>query len=74
MLKEHNLAFLALHATTAISRASFNMDRFALVVDDRIAINIDIQARPGANQPIMRNNACAVSCSCDAGLRPIRTN
>ncbi|BBS38398.1 hypothetical protein WP5S18E01_32450 [Enterobacter cloacae] len=47
MLKEHNLAFLALHATTAISRASFNMDRFALVVDDRIAINIDIQARPG---------------------------
>ncbi|MFH7929784.1 YceI family protein [Enterobacter roggenkampii] len=32
-----------LDATTAISRASYGMDKFALVVDDRIAIAIAIQ-------------------------------
>ncbi len=37
---------IALHATTAISRSAYKMDRFALVVDDRIAIAIDIQAKP----------------------------
>jgi len=37
---------IALHATTAISRSVYKMDRFALVVDDRIAIAIDIQAKP----------------------------
>jgi len=35
---------IALHATTAISRSVYKMDRFALVVDDRIAIAIEIQA------------------------------
>lgn len=35
---------IALHATTAISRSAYKMDRFALVVDDRIAIAIEIQA------------------------------
>ena len=35
---------LALHATTAISRSAYNMDRFSGVVDDRIAIAIDIMA------------------------------
>ncbi|MBM3073317.1 YceI family protein [Lelliottia sp. RWM.1] len=35
---------LILHATTSISRSAFNMTRFAVVVDDRITINIDIQA------------------------------
>ena len=34
---------LTLDATTAISRASYGMDKFALVVDDRIAIAIAIQ-------------------------------
>lgn len=34
---------LTLNATTAISRASYGMDKFALVVDDRIAIAIAIQ-------------------------------
>jgi len=37
---------IALHATTAISRSAYKMDRFALVVDDRITIAIDIQAKP----------------------------
>jgi hypothetical protein len=32
-----------LDATTAISRASYGMDKFALVVDDRIAIAIAIK-------------------------------
>ncbi|MFJ5329873.1 YceI family protein [Pectobacterium versatile] len=36
---------LSLHATTAISRSAFNMDRFTGVVDDRVAINIEIQAK-----------------------------
>ncbi|GKW28858.1 YceI family protein [Pectobacterium brasiliense] len=36
---------LFLHATTAISRSAFNMDRFTGVVDDRVAISIDIQAK-----------------------------
>ncbi|ANE77437.1 YceI family protein [Dickeya solani] len=36
---------LFLHATTAISRSAFNMDRFTALVDDRVAINIDIQAQ-----------------------------
>lgn len=39
---------IALHATTAISRSAYKMDRFALVVDDRIAIAIEIQAKPAA--------------------------
>lgn len=37
---------IVLHATTAISRSAYKMDRFALVVDDRIAIAIKIQANP----------------------------
>lgn len=36
---------LSLHATTAISRSAFNMDRFTGVVDDCVAISIDIQAK-----------------------------
>ncbi|MCA5920074.1 YceI family protein [Pectobacterium brasiliense] len=36
---------LSLHATTAISRSAFNMDRFTGVVDDRVAISIDIQTK-----------------------------
>lgn len=36
---------LFLHATTAISRSAFDMDRFMALVDDRVAINIDIQAQ-----------------------------
>ncbi|MBA0165978.1 MULTISPECIES: YceI family protein [Pectobacterium] len=36
---------LSLHATTAISRSSFNMDRFTGVVDDRVAITIEIRAK-----------------------------
>ncbi|QYM90916.1 YceI family protein [Dickeya zeae] len=36
---------LFLHATTAISRSAFNMDRFMALVDDRVAINIRIQAQ-----------------------------
>ncbi|MEG1210584.1 MAG: YceI family protein [Leclercia sp.] len=39
---------IALHATTAISRAAYKMDRFALVVDDRIAIAIEIEAKAPA--------------------------
>jgi polyisoprenoid-binding protein YceI len=45
---------LTLHATTAISRSAFGLDRFALVVDDRIAIDINIGAHPqpgSANRP-----------------------
>ncbi|QJT81034.1 YceI family protein [Kosakonia sp. MUSA4] len=34
-----------LHASTAISRSAFNMDSFAALVDDKVIINIDIQAR-----------------------------
>ncbi|URN98339.1 YceI family protein [Leclercia adecarboxylata] len=40
---------IALHATTAISRSAYKMDRFALVVDDRIAIAIDIQTKPSSD-------------------------
>ncbi|RNM02870.1 YceI family protein [Dickeya undicola] len=36
---------LFLHATTAISRSAFNMDRFTALVDDKVAINIDLQAQ-----------------------------
>lgn len=39
---------IALHATTTISRAAYKMDRFALVVDDRIAISIAIKAKTTA--------------------------
>ena len=39
---------IALHATTVISRASYKMDRLALVVEDRIAIAIEIQAKPAS--------------------------
>ncbi|MFK3705437.1 polyisoprenoid-binding protein YceI [Raoultella sp. BIGb0138] len=35
---------LALHAASAISRSAYNMDSFAMVVDDRIAIAIAIRA------------------------------
>ncbi len=35
-----------LHASTAISRSAFNMDSFAVPVDDTVTINIEIQARP----------------------------
>lgn len=40
---------LSLHATTAIFRSTYNMDKLLAVVDDRVAIAIDIQAlaRPG---------------------------
>lgn len=45
-LEEHKAAnTLSLHANTAISRSAYHMDKFALVVDDRIAIHIDIQAK-----------------------------
>lgn len=37
---------IVLHASTAISRAAFNMDSFAALVDDTVTINIEIQARP----------------------------
>ena len=47
ILLQHRLPRLRdpaeLDATTAISRASYGMDKFALVVDDRIAIAIAIQ-------------------------------
>lgn len=36
---------LSLRATTVISRAAFNMDKFEAVVDDSIAIEIKIRAR-----------------------------
>jgi polyisoprenoid-binding protein YceI len=35
---------LALHVTTAIFRSAYNMDKLLAVVDDRVAIAIDIQA------------------------------
>lgn len=34
-----------LHASTTISRSAYNMDSFAVLVDDNVTINIDIQAR-----------------------------
>lgn len=40
---------LSLHATTAISRSAFNMDKFAMLVDDTVTINIEIHAQ--ARQP-----------------------
>lgn len=44
-LEEHKMDdSISLHATTAISRSAYHMDKFALVVDDRIAIKIEIQA------------------------------
>nr|WP_314425575.1 YceI family protein [uncultured Erwinia sp.] len=36
---------LTLYATTTISRAAFNMDRLAVVVDDRIKIDIALRAQ-----------------------------
>ena len=42
-VKDPHAQALTLDATTAISRASYGMDKFALVVDDRIAIAIAIQ-------------------------------
>lgn len=53
-LEEQSPSSLTLHATTAISRSAFGLDRFALVVDDRIAIDINIGAHPqpgSANHP-----------------------
>jgi polyisoprenoid-binding protein YceI len=38
-------ANIYLHASTTISRSAFNMDSFATLVDDKVIINIDIQAR-----------------------------
>ncbi|AIR65688.1 YceI family protein [Cedecea neteri] len=38
---------LSLRATTVISRAAFNMDKFEAVVDDSVAIEIRIRARVG---------------------------
>lgn len=38
-------SFISLRATTVISRAAFNMDKFEAVVDDRISIEIKIRAR-----------------------------
>jgi polyisoprenoid-binding protein YceI len=52
--EEQSPSSLTLHATTAISRSAFGLDRFALVVDDRIAIDINIGAHPqpgSANRP-----------------------
>lgn len=44
-LEEHKAAeSISLHATTAISRSAYQMDKFAMVVDDRIAIKIEIEA------------------------------
>ncbi|KLG20333.1 hypothetical protein YA52_10665 [Enterobacter roggenkampii] len=43
VVKDPHAQALTLDATTAISRASYGMDKFALVVDDRIAIAIAIQ-------------------------------
>lgn len=40
-------SFISLRATTVISRAAFNMDKFEAVVDDSIAIEINIRARVG---------------------------
>ncbi|WP_436874098.1 YceI family protein [Kosakonia sacchari] len=39
---------LSLHATTAISRSAFNMDKFAMLVDDTVTINIEIHAQAQA--------------------------
>ncbi|AEN66064.1 YceI family protein [Enterobacter soli] len=53
-LEEQSPSSLTLNATTAISRSAFGLDRFALVVDDRIAIDINIGAHPqpgSANHP-----------------------
>src|SRR5690606_19798154 len=36
---------ISLQATTAISRSAWHMDKFAMVVDDRINIKIDIHAK-----------------------------
>lgn len=44
VVKDPHAQALMLDATTAISRAAYGMDKFALVVDDRIAITIAIQA------------------------------
>ena len=43
VVKDPHAQALTLDATTAISRASYGMDKFALVVDDRIAIAIAIK-------------------------------
>ena len=43
VVKDPHAQAPTLDATTAISRASYGMDKFALVVDDRIAIAIAIQ-------------------------------
>lgn len=43
IVKDPHAQALTLDATTAISRAAYGMDKFALVVDDRIAIAIAIQ-------------------------------
>ena len=43
IVKDPHARALTLDATTAISRAAYGMDKFALVVDDRIAITIAIQ-------------------------------
>jgi polyisoprenoid-binding protein YceI len=43
VVKDPHAQVLTLDATTAISRASYGMDKFALVVDDRIAIAIAIK-------------------------------
>jgi Uncharacterized conserved protein len=53
-LEEQSPSSLTLNATTAISRSTFGLDRFALVVDDRITIDINIGAHPqpgSANHP-----------------------
>lgn len=44
VVKDSHAPVLTLDATTTISRAAYGMDKFALVVDDRIAITIAIQA------------------------------
>lgn len=43
-VKDPHSHTLILDATTTISRAAYGMDKFALVVDDRIAISVAIQA------------------------------
>ncbi|EKI0251690.1 YceI family protein [Enterobacter asburiae] len=45
VVKDPQAQALTLDANTAISRAAYGMDKFALVVDDRIAIAIAIQAQ-----------------------------
>lgn len=50
---------LSLHAATAISRSAFNMDSFAALVGDRVAINIDLQAIASSAVFIPSNNAPA---------------